>query len=230
MTGRDRRTRAGTSLRTGRWRRWPARRSPRPSRARASMTTDSTAPAPSALGAPTRSRPLADVDRHCHNLDRQFSLQPVHRHRGVEAAAVGQHHSLRHHRAPFLSGPSDPRPNRPPRADRMEATSSPALGVVPDNSASRAARCAPPALSRHHQDRVVTGDRTDHALEPAAVEGRPHHVRRARRGAQHDEVGGVGHLHHPLPEHPAQVVLGCHLVLGQLGQGVDRLAPPGRAP
>src|SRR5581483_635728 len=33
------------------------------------------------------------------------------------------------------------------------------------------------------------------------------------------------HLYHPLPQHPAQVVLGDDPLVGQLGDGVHRLAP-----
>ena len=55
------------------------------------------------------------------------------------------------------------------------------------------------------------------------VERRADDVGRARRRAQHDEVARRRHLDHPVAEDPAQVVVGRPLVLGQLGDGVDRL-------
>ena len=83
---------------------------------------------------------------------------------------------------------------------------------------------APGRFRGHHQHGVVTGDRPDHPGEAAAVEGRAYDMGRTRRGPQHDQVARVVGLHHPFAEHPPQVVLGCDLVGGQLGEGVGGLA------
>ena len=58
---------------------------------------------------------------------------------------------------------------------------------------------------------------------PARSRADADHVGRARRGAEHDQVAAVGHLDHPVPEHPLEVVLGRDPLL-ELGHGVDRLA------
>ena len=79
-------------------------------------------------------------------------------------------------------------------------------------------------LGGHDEQRVVAGDGAEHAGQPGPVERRADDVGRARRGAQDDEVAGVRDLDHPVAEHPAEVVLGRPLVVGQLGDGVDGLA------
>ena len=67
-------------------------------------------------------------------------------------------------------------------------------------------------LGRHHQHGVVTGDRPDHPGEPAPVERRAYDMGGPGRRPEHDEVARMVGLDHPLPQHPAQVVLGGDLV------------------
>ncbi len=87
------------------------------------------------------------------------------------------------------------------------------------------ATVAPPASSVDHDEQgVVAGDGAEHLGQAGAVEGGGDDVGRAGRGAQDDEVAGVGDLDDPVAEHPAEVVLGGALVRGQLGDGVDGLA------
>jgi hypothetical protein len=59
------------------------------------------------------------------------------------------------------------------------------------------------------------------SAQPGAVEGRAHDVGGARRRAEDDEVARVVHLHHPVAEDPAQVVLRRALLGRELRDGVD---------
>ena len=195
--------------------------------ARASTTTASTAPAARArLAHDVEVAALADVQRHGDHLDAELLLEPAHRHRGVEAAAVGQHDSLRHHCAPFSSVPS-----RLPCRRSLHRAVGRAVGagrvVVPS---CRPARRAARRPARRRQSSAAT---TRTVSSPATVPITPSKPLRSRaepttwarsgRGAQDDEVGRVRHLDHPLPQHPPEMVLGRDLVHGQLGQGVDGL-------
>ena len=194
-------------------------------------------PAPDGLPVlPARLRGLADVDGHSDHLDALVLDQPPDGHRGVQSTAVGQYHSLRHHH-PLVVEPSVVGTVVPGSvvvrycalpAAALAAAFGAAAGLGHRLQAGhrgqavghgRAARC----LRGHDQDGVVPGHRPDHPREAAPVEGRAHHMGRARRRAQHDQVAGVVGLDHPLAQHPAQVVLGRHLMGGQLGQGVGRL-------
>ena len=128
---------------------------------------------------------LADVDEDAHDLDVPLLDHPSHGHRRVETSAVCQNDAL-HHFLPFFV---------------LEMSSSPAKlrnSLTSDGSAA--------TLVGDHQDRVVTRDRTQHAVERAAVEGRGHHVRAARRRANHHQVARTVDRSDPLAHHPTQVV------------------------
>ena len=56
---------------------------------------------PAADGVPVAA--LADVGGHGDHLDAELLDHPAHRHRRVQPAAVGQHHSLRHVSSPLSS-------------------------------------------------------------------------------------------------------------------------------
>src|SRR3954453_10833239 len=83
------------------------------------------------------------------------------------------------------------------------------------------------ALGRDHEERVVAGDGAEDLRQRGTVECRADDVRRARRGAEHDDVAGVSDLHDPVAEHPAQVVFRRALLLGEVRYGVDALAARG---
>src|SRR3954454_4618777 len=83
------------------------------------------------------------------------------------------------------------------------------------------------ALGSHDQQRVVAGHRAEDGRQRRAIQGRADDVRRPWRGAEYDQVGGVGDLDHPVAEDAAEVVFGRTLLLRELGDGVDRLASPG---
>ena len=62
------------------------------------------------------------------------------------------------------------------------------------------------------------------ASQAAPIERRAYDMGRSGRRAQHHQIARVGHLDHPLPQHPAQVILRRDLVHRQLGQRVGGVA------
>ena len=166
---------------------------------------------PGADGIPVLAAPLgrlADVDRDGDHLDALVLDQPAHGHRRIEASAVGQHHSLSH-------GQSLP---------CSSSFSISSLGDAGHVAQTRRHRLAPQLLVDDHQDRVVPGHRADDRVQPAPIERRAYDMGRSGRRAQHHQVARVRHLDHPLPQHPAQVVLGGDLVHREFRQGVRRIA------
>ena len=164
---------------------------------------------------------LADVDGDRDDLDPLVLDQPPDGHRRVQPSAVGQYHPLRHD---LLLVVVEPSAGAAPRSTSLfDGWAS--SGVEPGHRrpAGRP-RCAPPTPRRHHQHGVVAGHRADHPGEAAAVEGRADDVGRTRRGAQDDQVARVVGLDHPLAQHPAEVVLGGHL-LGRAARAGRRPSP-----
>ena len=150
---------------------------------------------------------LPDVDGDRDHLDALVLDQPTHRHRRIEASAIGQYHSLRH-------GQSLPVPV-------VEIRSWRDAGHV---TQTRRHHLPPQLLVYHDEDRVVPGHRPDDRVQPASIERRAYDMGRSRRRAQHDQVARVRHLDHPLPQHPPQVVLWGDLVHRQFREGVRRIA------
>src|ERR1035441_8535196 len=74
-------------------------------------------------------------------------------------------------------------------------------------------------LGGHHQNGVVTGHGADDVGQSSPVDGRCDHVGGTGRRPYHHQIGGVGHLDHPLAEHPFEVFLGFDALL-ELRYGV----------
>ena len=104
-------------------------------------------------------------------------------------------------------------------------------GQRPARSLSWSATAAPAGLlGDDHDQGVVAGHGAEDLGQAGPVEGGADHVGRAGRGAEHDQVGRVGDLDHPVAEHAAQVVLRGDL-LGWAARGWRRRSRrPGPAP
>src|ERR1700759_3748756 len=65
---------------------------------------------------------------------------------------------------------------------------------------------------RDHQQGVIAGDGAQGVDQPRPIEGRGHHMGRARRCAEHDQVARAVELHDPFAQHTAERVFGSHLL------------------
>ena len=168
--------------------------------ARASTTFASTAPAASA-----RSRIVS-----------QSSSAPWPT-STASATTSAPHSSPIHRTATEVSRP--PEYARTTRFGRCSGSPPPLTSPAPEpGELGERRRSRPPAPLGAHDERCVSSPATVPSTSgsPARSSAEPIDVRRARRRAQHDEVGAVRHLDHELAHDPAEVVVG-------------RGAPPWRA-
>ena len=150
---------------------------------------------------------LADVAGHGDDLGVELLDHPADGHRGVEASAVGEHHSLLHGE---------------PFGLRVVLTGRPARPVAGRAWPRRSSPRPPRAWCRRRPPCPGSPANVPRSMAEAD------HVGGARRRPQHDQVGRVADLDHPVGQHPAEMVLGRAVVLGQLRDGVDAVA--GRGP